>query len=210
MIEVMLLHVTEIRVAKIVEVGRVMDPLFGDIGLESESHHDRSSERWKKKNTQWHTEKEKRQQVFYPAAHMFTIKWSFVVPEMQWVKIFVGYAGPESFIPPLRYFPMPVQYEAMRKVFRYHPQHYAEGDKRHGPEKMMRADRQHQQNYCVRGIEGGGAIDFSPRDDLLLALVDPIGVFLTDWHGLRLIRGHSGRGTSFMIAKSPEILAEVV
>ena len=50
MIEVMLLHVAEIGIAKIAKMGRVMDPLFGDIGLESEGHHDRSGKGWKKQN----------------------------------------------------------------------------------------------------------------------------------------------------------------
>ena len=39
MIEVMLLHVAEIGIAKTAEVGCVVDPLFGDIRLESEGHH---------------------------------------------------------------------------------------------------------------------------------------------------------------------------
>ncbi len=33
-VEVMFFHVTEIWIAKIVEVGRVMNPLLGDVGLE--------------------------------------------------------------------------------------------------------------------------------------------------------------------------------
>lgn len=118
MIEVMLLHITEVGIAKITEVGGVMDPLFGDVGLEKHSHGDRSSERWEKENAQWHQEKEERQQILYPAAHMLSIKRFFMMPKMRWVEILIGDAGPKSLIAPLRYFPVPVQDEAMRKIFR--------------------------------------------------------------------------------------------
>ena len=37
-IEVMFLHVTEIWIAKIVEMGRVMNLLLSDVGLESRGH----------------------------------------------------------------------------------------------------------------------------------------------------------------------------
>ena len=136
MIEVMLLHVTEIRIAKIGEVGGVVNPLFGYIRLESRSHHNRSSEGWKKQHTQRHHETEKRQQIAYPAAHMFAVKRLFMMTKMCGVEILVRDLRPESLVAPLRYFPMPVQDIAMRKVFQGHPGHDADGDKHDSPKKV--------------------------------------------------------------------------
>ena len=58
MIEVVLLHITEVGIAKIAEVSRVMNPLFGDIGLEREGHYYGSSVGWEEKNTKRHADKE--------------------------------------------------------------------------------------------------------------------------------------------------------
>jgi len=177
MIEVMLLHVTEIRIAKTAEVGRVMDPLFGDVGLESEGHHNRSSEGWEEKNTKRHAGKKERQQIAHATTHVLAIEGFFVMSEMRWIEILVRHARPESLVPALRYLPMTVQHIAVRKVFRQHPKHYAEGNEGQRSQKMMRTSSQHQQDNRVGRVKSCGAIDLSPRDDFLLALVDAIGVF---------------------------------
>ena len=51
-IEMMLLHVAEIRTLEIVVVRRVMNPLFSDVGLERTGKHHRSRKGRKEKNTQ--------------------------------------------------------------------------------------------------------------------------------------------------------------
>jgi hypothetical protein len=147
MIEVVFLHVTEIGIFEIVEVRSVVDPLFCDIGLESCGQNNGRREGRKKKNAQGDEDKEKRQQILNAATHVVAVKGPFVMTKMQRVEILVCQARPDSFVSPLRYFPMPVQDKAMRKVFRSHPKHYAERHKSEGPEKMMRANRQHQQDY---------------------------------------------------------------
>ena len=149
MIEVMLLHVAEIGIAKITEVGRVVDPLFGNIRLESEGHHNRSGEGRKKQNTERHAGKKERQQIAHAAAHVFSVERFFVMSEMRWVEILIRHPRPESLVPALRYFPMAVQDKAMREVFRQHPKHDAEGNEGHRSQKMMRTNSQHQQDYCV-------------------------------------------------------------
>ena len=149
MIEVMLLHVAEIGIAKIAEVGSVVDPLFGDIGLESEGHHNRNGEGWKKQNTERHAGKKERQQIAHATAHVLAVKRFFVMSEMCWVKILICHPRPESLVPALRYFPMAVQDKAMREVFRQHPKHDAEGNEGQRSQKMMRTNSQHQQDYCV-------------------------------------------------------------
>ena len=118
MVEVMLLHVAEIGIAKIAEVGRVVDPLFGNIGLKSEGHHNRSGEGWEKQNTERHAGKEERQQIAHASAHVLSIKRFFVMSEMRRVEILVRHPRPESLVAALGYFPMAVQNKAMRKVFR--------------------------------------------------------------------------------------------
>jgi hypothetical protein len=82
MIEVMFLHVPEVGIAKIVEVRGVMNPFFGDIGLEREGQDNRSSERWEQQNTQWHSDEEERQQIAHASAHVIAVKRFFVMPEM--------------------------------------------------------------------------------------------------------------------------------
>ena len=149
MIEVMLLHVAEIGIAKIAEVGRVVDPLFGNIRLESEGHHNRSGEGRKEQNAERHAGKKERQQIAHAAAHVFSVERFFVMSEMRWVEILVCHTRPESLVPALRYFPMAVQDKAMREVFRQHPKHDAEGNEGHRSQKMMRPDSQRQQDYCV-------------------------------------------------------------
>ena len=136
MIEVMLFHVTEIGIAKTVEVRRMMNPLLGDIRLESEGNDNRRGVGWKKQNTQRHEEKEEGQQVAHAPAHVFAVKRLFVMAEMSRVEILVRHARPESLVAPLRNFPMPVQDKAMRKIFRQHPGHDAEGNKSERPQEM--------------------------------------------------------------------------
>src|SRR5258705_11906603 len=91
-IEVVFLHVAEVGISEIVVVRRVMDPLFGYVGLESTRDHHRSGERRKEKNAQGPKHNQERQQVAHLAAHMVTIKGSFVMSEMKGVKILIGQA----------------------------------------------------------------------------------------------------------------------
>src|SRR5678816_1914863 len=72
---------------------------------------------------------------------------------------------------------------------------------------MMRTNSDYQQDYCVRGIEGGGAIDLSTRDDFLFALVGAIRVLPAHCRN-DLIRAHRGKWTSIdmMIANAPDFV----
>src|SRR4030095_4508191 len=83
MIEVMFLHVAEIGSTKIAELGRVVDPLFGDISLESEGQHNRSGEGREKKNTERHAGKKERQQIADAAAHVFSVERFLMMSEMR-------------------------------------------------------------------------------------------------------------------------------
>ena len=130
-----------------------------------------------------------------------------MMSEVRRVEIFIRYPRPESLVTSLRYFPMAVQHKAMRKVFRQHPKHDAEGNEGQRAQKMMRTNSEYQQDYCVRGIEGGSAIDLSPRDDFLFALVGAIRVLPAHWRK-DLIRGHRGKWTSIdmMIANAGDFV----
>lgn len=149
MIEVMLLHIAEVGIAKIAEVGRVVDPLFGNIRLESEGHHNRSGEGRKEQNAERHAGKKERQQIAHPAAHVLAVKRFFVMSKVRWVEVLIRNPRPEPFVPALRYFPMAVQDKAMREVFRQHPKHDAEGNEGQRSQKMMRTNSQQQQDYGV-------------------------------------------------------------
>ena len=88
-IEVVFLHVAEVRILEIVIVRRVMDPLFRYVGLESPGDHHRRSERRKEKNGQGSKHEEEWQHIAYLAAHMIAIKGSFMMSEMEWVEILI-------------------------------------------------------------------------------------------------------------------------
>ena len=174
MVEVMLLHVAEIGIAKVAEVGRVVNPLFSDIGLEREGHHDRSGVGWEQQNAQGHPDEEEWQQILYSAAHVFTVKRLFVMPEMRGVEVLVCYARPKPFVASLRYFPMAVQDVAVRKVFGQHPKHNTGRNEGDSAQQVTREKCEHHQDHSVRGIEGGSAIDLVTRDNFLLAFVNAI------------------------------------
>jgi len=108
-IEVVLLHVAEVGISEIVVVRRVMDPLFSYVGLESTGDHHRSGEGRKEKNGQRSKHNKEWQQIAHLAAHVITVKGSFVVPEVNRVKILIRQAREKPLIPLLRYFEMPVK-----------------------------------------------------------------------------------------------------
>ena len=109
MIEVVFLHVAEVGISEIVVVRRVMDPLFGYVGLESTGDHHRSCERRKEKNAQRSKNDKEWQQIAHLAAHVVTVKGSFVMPEVKRVKILIRQARVKPLIPLLRYFEMLVK-----------------------------------------------------------------------------------------------------
>jgi hypothetical protein len=108
-IEVVFLHVAEVGISKIVVVGRMMDPLFSNVGLESASDHHRSGERRKEKNAQGSRHKQEWQHIAELAAHVITIKRSFVVSEVKRVKILIRQARETPLVPLLRYCEVPMQ-----------------------------------------------------------------------------------------------------
>ena len=108
-IEVVFLHVAEVGILEIVVVRRVMDPLFSYVGLESTGDHHRSGERRKEKNRQGSKHKQEWQQIADLAAHVVTIKGSFVMSKVKRVKILIRQAREKPLVPLLRYFEMPMQ-----------------------------------------------------------------------------------------------------
>ena len=80
---------------------------------------------------------ERAAQIAHAAAHVFTVKRFFMMSEVRRVEIFIRYPRPESLVASLRYFPMAVQHKAMRKVFRQHPKHDAEGNEGQRAQKMI-------------------------------------------------------------------------
>ena len=116
MIKVMLLHIAEVGITKIAEVRRMVNPFFRDVRLVSRRHHNRGGERRKQKNTQWHKQNEKRQQVTHSPAHVLAVERFLVMAKMSRVEIFVGQDGKRPFEAPLRNFPMTMQHKPVGKV----------------------------------------------------------------------------------------------
>ena len=121
-IEMMLLHVAEIRTLEIVVVRRVVNPLFSDVGLERTGKHHRSRKGRKEKDTQRRAYQKERQHVAHLAAHVIAVKGSFVMPEVKRVKILIRQTREKLLVPLLRNLEMTVQDIAMRKIFDKHPE----------------------------------------------------------------------------------------
>jgi hypothetical protein len=121
MIKVVPLHVAKVWIAEIVVVRRVVDPLFGDIRLESAGYYHRSGESWKDENANQAPYYEQRQHVAQFAAHVITVKGMFVMPEMKRVEILIRQARDKPLVPLLRYFEMSMKNIAVREILYEHP-----------------------------------------------------------------------------------------
>src|ERR1041385_6084125 len=95
----MLFHVSQVRPAEIVVMGRVMHPLLNDIADKPGGNHDRCRIWRKKPDTQRDKRDKKHQHVAKSSAGVVTVKRPFMMLKVHWIEKLVCQIARRLFVP---------------------------------------------------------------------------------------------------------------